>query len=41
MSLHDERTARESARFPRVSGDEPGVTKYRVTATSFSPRERG
>ena len=28
-------------RFPRVSGDEPGVEGYAQLAEAFSPRERG
>ena len=27
--------------FPRVSGDEPTITKARAIEFSFSPRERG
>ena len=27
--------------FPRVSGDEPGVSNVRALAQAFSPRERG
>ena len=27
--------------FPRVSGDEPSVTRLRDTHAKFSPRERG
>ena len=30
-----------AARFPRVSGDEPGVEGYDQLAEAFSPRERG
>ena len=32
---------RETACFPRVSGDEPVTTKVRTAAIKFSPRERG
>ena len=28
-------------RFPRVSGDEPATPEALMTATTFSPRERG
>ena len=28
-------------RFPRVSGDEPGVKDFDKMAEAFSPRERG
>ena len=28
-------------RFPRVSGDEPPVTRSVVASVGFSPRERG
>ena len=31
----------EQARFPRVSGDEPGVTQRFAPSMPFSPRERG
>ena len=31
----------DSQRFPRVSGDEPAVTRTRFTKERFSPRERG
>ena len=27
--------------FPRVSGDEPGATRWQIFSITFSPRERG
>ena len=30
-----------AASFPRVSGDEPGNAVKQLSATPFSPRERG
>ena len=31
----------QSTRFPRVSGDEPGLRLARDPMVAFSPRERG
>ena len=41
MSPRRVRERRDSDRFPRVSGDEPGYDDWTITGTSFSPRERG
>ena len=32
---------RETFRFPRVSGDEPGIKTFADGLDGFSPRERG
>ena len=31
----------DDGRFPRVSGDEPGISSVISTVAGFSPRERG
>ena len=41
MSPPVQRTVTLYARFPRVSGDEPGADGQAYLAAPFSPRERG
>ena len=41
MSRSLAHSRRQSSRFPRVSGDEPGGWAYVTGADKFSPRERG
>ena len=41
MSPEDMQAAKESWRFPRVSGDEPTSEGSERTYPRFSPRERG
>ena len=33
--------SKEGKSFPRVSGDEPKITKLNAEIAAFSPRERG
>ena len=41
MSRHRGACRYRLARFPRVSGDEPGVIDMVAQDNAFSPRERG
>ena len=41
MSPSDTPSQTCSRSFPRVSGDEPMLSKKKIKAFSFSPRERG
>ena len=41
MSPRHDRGPAGNLRFPRMSGDEPGVLMLTISITKFSPRERG
>ena len=41
MSPCELQVAQVNKRFPRVSGDEPGIDASRRSPGTFSPRERG
>ena len=41
MSLSPEVAPGLASRFPRVSGDEPAISKAFPVLVQFSPRERG
>ena len=41
MSLRENEDRRVTRRFPRVSGDEPGISRDEEGDLPFSPRERG
>ena len=41
MSPPDAPRVRVVIRFPRVSGDEPGLMTIQTRDSTFSPRERG
>ena len=41
MSPHRPTRWQPESRFPRVSGDEPGLVAVLIAGVGFSPRERG
>ena len=41
MSPSHVKTPLKNQRFPRVSGDEPGLVAVLIAGVGFSPRERG